>query len=213
MNMRIVLQPKQFNAWMVICALSCTGFAHAQSPTKPAVAKPASSSSALSGIGGNSKDPIKIDADKLEVFDKENKAMFSGNVIAVQGDSTMRCATLTVFYEQTKGQTGGPATRSTGTTGQNDSSIRKIDCNGPVTVASKTQTATGDHAVFDRVANKVVLTGNVALSDGANVTRGERIIYDMNSGVANVETNPGGRVRALFVPGSQNAGETQKPNR
>ena len=67
---------------------------------------------------------------------------------------------------------------------------------------SKTQVATGDNATFDRVANRIFLIGNVALSDGPNVTRGERIVYDLNSGVANVETAPGGRVRALFVPGS-----------
>jgi len=34
------------------------------------------------------------------------------------------------------------------------------------------------------------------------VTRGERVVYDINTGVANIETNRGGRVRALFVPGS-----------
>ena len=43
------------------------------------------------------------------------------------------------------------------------------------------------------------LIGNAALSDGPNVTRGERVAYDMTTGVANVE---GGRVRALIVPGS-----------
>jgi lipopolysaccharide export system protein LptA len=89
-----------------------------------------------------------------------------------------------------------------------------------VTVVSKTQTATGDNAVFDRTANRVVLTGNVALSDGPNVTRGDRIVYDLNSGIANVETTTGGRVRALFVPGagpdaapggSQSSSQAQPP--
>ena len=32
--------------------------------------------------------------------------------------------------------------------------------------------------------------------------RAHRLVYDLNTGVANVETKPGGRVRALFVPGS-----------
>jgi lipopolysaccharide export system protein LptA len=73
-----------------------------------------------------------------------------------------------------------------------------------VTVVSKTQTATSDNAEFDRVLNKVMLVGNAALTDGPNVTRGERIVYDLNTGVANVEASPGrgGRVRALIVPGS-----------
>jgi len=152
------------------------------------------------GNFGSSKEPIKIDADKLDVFDKEGRAVFSGNVVAVQGDSTMNCTTMTVFYEQ-RNQNGG-AQPAAATAGADDSAIKKIDCKGPVTIVSKTQVATGDNASFDRIANKIYLTGNAALSDGPNVTRGERVVYDINSGVANIETKPGGRVKALFVPGS-----------
>lgn len=155
------------------------------------------------GNFGSSKEPIKIDADKLDVFDKEGRAVFSGNVVAVQGESTMNCSLMTVFYEQqNRGQNGQAQTASAGPQGANDSAIKKIDCKGPVTIVSKTQVATGDNASFDRVANKIFLIGNAALSDGPNVTRGERVVYDINTGVANIETKPGGRVKALFVPGS-----------
>lgn len=150
------------------------------------------------GNFGASKEPIKIDADQLDVYDKEGRAVFTGNVVAVQGDSTMNCTLMTVLYEQKRdGQTSGPSAP-----GADDSAIKKIDCKGPVTIVSKTQVATGDNASFDRVANKIYLIGNAALSDGPNVTRGERVVYDLNTGIANVETKPGGRVRALFVPGS-----------
>jgi lipopolysaccharide export system protein LptA len=148
---------------------------------------------------GSNKEPIKIDADRLDVFDKESRAVFAGNVVAVQGDSTMKCTTLTVFYEPRR-QEG--AAQAAPAPGAGDSQINKIDCKGPVTIVSKSQVATGNNATFDRVANKVLLSGNVALSDGPNVTRGERLVYDLNTGVANVETAPGGRVKALFVPGS-----------
>jgi lipopolysaccharide export system protein LptA len=147
-------------------------------------------------LGTNNKEPIKIDSDRLDVFDRENRAVFTGSVVAVQGDSTMRCTTLTVYYEQR-----GKGAERTAAGAQGDS-IKQLDCAGPVTVVSKDQVATGDNATFDRVNNKVILTGNAALSQCQNVTRGERIVYDMNTGVANVETAPGGRVRALFVPGS-----------
>ena len=155
---------------------------------------------AFGGLGAN-KEPINIDADRLDVFDKESRAVFAGNVVAVQGDTTMKCTTLTVFYEQNR-QGGGTARPAVSTQAAGDNAIKKIDCKGPVTIVSKTQVATGDNATFDRVANRVFLLGNVALTDGPNVTRGERIVYDLNSGVANVETAPGGRVKALFVPGS-----------
>jgi lipopolysaccharide export system protein LptA len=147
------------------------------------------------GNFGSSKEPIKIDADSLDVFDKEGRAVFTGNVVAVQGESTMNCTLMTVYYEQNREGGGGPPAAA----GANDSSIKKIDCKGPVTIVSKTQVATGNNASFDRTANKIFLTGNAVLSDGPNVTKGERVVYDLDTGVANVE---GGRVRALFVPGS-----------
>jgi lipopolysaccharide export system protein LptA len=154
--------------------------------------------SSLGKLGANNKEPIKIDADRLDVFDKEQRAVFTGSVVAVQGESTIKCAELTVLYEQQRGQ-GKPATPAA-TPGEG--AIRRIDCKGPVTIVSRTQTATGDNAVFDRTANRILLTGNVALSEGSSVITGERIVYDLTAGVANVETKPSGRVRALFVPGS-----------
>ncbi len=168
-----------------------------QAPQAAPSPKDAGKPSALGSLGGGSKEPIKIDADRLDVFDREHRAVFTGNVVAVQGDSTIQCSKLTVLYERP--QQGG--TRAAPATGQAESSIKQIDCAGPVTVVSKDQIATGDNALFDRVANKVVLTGNVALSQCQNVTRGEKLVYDLNSGIANFETAPGGRVKALFVPG------------
>ena len=150
------------------------------------------------GNFGSSKEPIKIDANKLDVFDKEGRAVFSGDVVAVQGESTMKCTIMTVFYEQ-RDQEGGQAAPAAQTA--DDSAIKKIDCKGPVTIVSRTQVATGENATFDRGSNKIMLTGNATLSDGPNVTKGERVLYDINTGVANIETTPGGRVRALFVPG------------
>jgi lipopolysaccharide export system protein LptA len=167
-------------------------------PAQTPAAQPNSSRpSALGNLGANNKEPIKIDADRLDVFDKEQRAVFTGSVVAVQGESTIKCAELTVLYEQQRGQGRAAPAAS----GQGDGAIRRIDCKGPVTIVSRTQTATGDNAVFDRIANRILLTGNVALSDGPNVTTGERIVYDLDTGVANIETKPGGRVRALFVPG------------
>jgi lipopolysaccharide export system protein LptA len=174
----------------------------AAAPARPAGRRP----SAFGELGSN-KDPIKIDADRLDVFDKEGRAVFGGNVVAVQGDSTMKCSLLTVFYEAGRGATAaGQAGREPQANPLGgDSAIRKINCKGPVTIVSKTQVASGDNAEFDRTRNKVLLTGNATLSDGPNVTRGERVAYDLNTGVANVEGGGGGgRVRALIVPGSQN---------
>ena len=174
-----------------------------------AKARGGNASSPLGGLGGDSKEPIKIDADKLDVLDKENRAVFSGNVVAVQGETTVRCTVMTVFYEGRGGQGAGakPATPTPeAAPGQgNDSSIKRIECKGPVTVVSKTQAATSDNAVFDRSTNTVIMTGNVALNDGPNITRGEKLTYNTVTGIANVETNKGGRVQGFFVPNAADA--------
>jgi lipopolysaccharide export system protein LptA len=74
-------------------------------PAKPAKPRGGAPGSPFGGMGGDSKEPIKIDANKLDVLDKDNKAVFSGNVVAVQGETTVRCSVMTVFYEG-RGQGG-----------------------------------------------------------------------------------------------------------
>ena len=66
-----------------------------------------------------------------------------------------------------------------------------MDCAGPVKVVSKTQTATGDAGSYDKGRNNVILTGHVVLTDGRNVTKGERLVYDLNTGTGG---GPGRRV-------------------
>ena len=111
------------------------------SPCRPAgaaLAQPTSKERAA-GFGnfGSSKEPIKIDADKLDVYDKEGRAVFAGNVVAVQGDSTMNCTLMTVFYEQKRDASPGAAGAAPVALGSDDSAIKKIDCKGPVTIVSQ----------------------------------------------------------------------------
>ncbi len=196
-------RPRWILAGLVLVALPFDGVRAEQ---------PAKEKSAPLGTVGGGKGPIKIDADRLDVFDKENKAIFAGNVVAVQGESTIRCSAMTVHYKRDKDKDQGKETAKTepaedvkakaaGALGGDGNGIRKVECAGPVTVAQKDQVATGDNAVFDQVAKRIVLTGNVVLSQCQNVTRGSRLVYDMASGRANMDPVAGGRVSAMFVPG------------
>ena len=66
-----------------------------------ALAQPGSNApNALQGFQQNRGQPVQIEALRLEVRDKEKMATFTGNVKVVQGDTTLRCKTLVVFYEQ-----------------------------------------------------------------------------------------------------------------
>jgi lipopolysaccharide export system protein LptA len=78
-----------------------------------------------------------------------------------------------------------------------------LDAAGPVTVVSKTQVATGDSGSYDKAEGKVRLIGHVTLSDGQNVTKGDKLTYDLKSGQATVDTSAkSGRVHGQFVPKS-----------
>lgn len=195
--------------------------AQAREPAKPQ-ANQQENQNGFAGFGGaNSKEPIKIDSDRLDVFDKDKKAIFAGNVVAVQGETTMRCKTLTVFYEQGVGAQGGAQGATKGSAhagaqpaakpaGSDNNGVRRLECTGPMTVISKDQIATADNAIYDKSEQKVYLNGNAKLSQGENVTTGDRLIYNLSTSQASVERKPGQRVRALLVPGNDDKA-TGKP--
>lgn len=188
-------------------ALGAAVFAPAAAQTsgaQPAAAPKAKAAKAsgapFAGFGGNSREPIKIDSNKLEVFDKENRATYSGDVVVVQGQTTVRSTTMTVHYTSNKTAGAGGAA-ATSAAGQN--SIRKIDFEGPVSIHSGTQSATAKFMTYDAAAETVTLTGNVIISDCDNVQRGERAVYDVKTGRATVDAGSKGRVQGIFTPGSE----------
>jgi lipopolysaccharide export system protein LptA len=151
---------------------------------------------ALQGFQQNRGQPVRIEAASLEVRDRDKYATFSGNVKVVQGDTTLRCKSLVVFYEA-QGAPGDMKAASPGPRGQQQ--ISRLEARGGVTVTQKDQTATGDTGLFDMRANTVTLTGNVVVSQGRNVMRGSRLVVDLTSGVSRVEGGrSSGRVEMLI---------------
>src|SRR5947209_17881335 len=145
--------------------------------------------------GASSKDPVSIDAGKLDYFDQDQKLVYSGAVVATQGESRLKASVLTIFLE--------PAPANS-----NSHQMRRMEAQGPVTITAKDQIGTGDSGIYDKTENKVFLTGHVTLSQGPNVTKGERLTYDLNTNQAVVvggSTAQGGRVRSIFTPGEKSA--------
>ena len=173
----------------------CAALAFAWMP-QSALAQQQSVPNALQGFSQNKDQPVKIEAASLEVRDKEKIATFSGSVIVTQGDTTMRCKSLTVHYDA-ESKSSGMKTAQPGPGGS--SSIKKLEALGGVHVTQKDQTATGDKGLFDMKSNSITLSGNVLITQGQNVLRGERLVVDVATGAARVE---GGRVSGVFVPSS-----------
>ena len=209
----------------LLTLMLCHGHSPADAASKAAspaekTASPADSSPIQILPGTSSKEPISIDADKLVYFDKEQKAVYSGNVVVIQGETKMTCSAMTVYLDRSSTRSAGvEAANAQGTTAPADgqrapsqnSGIKRLEASGPVTVVSKTQVAMGENAVYDKAQDKVFLIGNVTLSDGQNVTKGDKLTYDLKTGQATIDTNGGktGRVHGQFTPG--NGAEPTKP--
>jgi lipopolysaccharide export system protein LptA len=203
-------------------ALSPVAPKPAAKPVKKPVAKPlakaAAQPAALSDApkpaaagpsllpGGSSHEPINVAADKLDYFDKEQKLIYSGNVVAVQGESRLNATVLTILLDK---KAPGAAAAPAGA-GPAGNGVRRMEGKGPIAITSKDQVGTGDALVYDKPENKFYLIGNVALSQGENVTRGCKLVYDLTTGQAVVSscdagTPGGGRVHSLIIPGDQGA--------
>lgn len=181
--------------WMLALALIGISAAStlAQAPSGPP--------NALQGFSQNRDKPVQIDAATLEVRDKDKVATFLGNVKMVQGDTTMRCKTMKVFYDQDAAP--GASTLTAAKPGPGGSQqIKRLEALGGVIVTQKDQTATGETGVFDMKANTVTLLGGVVVTQGQNVLRGESLVVNLTTGVSRVESKSGqGRVQGLFLPG------------
>ncbi len=167
---------------MALCGLSLAALA------EDATQKP-------SGLSKNSKEPIAIEADALEVFDKEQRAVYTGNVIVTQGDTVMKAKKMVIFYDKPADAAGGSTTAAPDA----DTAIRRVEADGNVVIIDKDQIATGDKGVYDNATDIVTLTGNVALSKGPNVTKGAKLVYNLGTGVASVDAGATGRVTSSFV--------------
>lgn len=147
------------------------------------------------GFTSDSSAPVNINSEQLEYQQEENKAIFSGNVVAVQGESTLRSAHLIAYFLDKES-----GTKNADPTLIQTNQLRRLEATGGVVVTSQDQKATGASGVFDITTNTATLSGNVVLTQGENVIRGKQLVINMKTGVARVI----GGTNALFVPGSAN---------
>ncbi|MGD9502181.1 MAG: LptA/OstA family protein [Methyloceanibacter sp.] len=206
---------------MVGLMAAATAFAGALLSLPPATAQ--TLTNAFGGLSESSGDPIDIESDALVVHDKEKYATFRGNVKAVQGTTTLRAKELNVHYvgggSLAPGNKDGgekAADAKDGKTAKGDQAqISKIEAKGEVVIVSdKDQTTSSDWAIYDVPAQLVTVGGNVVLTQGQNVLKGDRLIIDLKTGESRFENSgsqaTGGRIRALFMPKDAAKGGAQK---
>ncbi len=130
---------------------------------------------------------VDIEADTMEILDKDKKAIFKGNVKAVRGKVTLTSDTLVVTYTETPDASGGKKTE-----------VTFLDASGNVVIVSGTQTVTGKTANMDVKANKLWVKGGAKVVQGKTIMNGDQLFVDLNT---NKSEMTGGRVKGSFVPG------------
>ena len=144
---------------------------------------PAAGQQATSALKGhNTAAPVDVAADRIEVQDRVDRAIFSGNVVAKQADLTMNAARVTVAYSKAGGV-----------------EIERIDASGGVTVRSPSETARGQFAIYDLRNRLITLLGNVTLTRGESNVNGGRLVLDLESGRAVMDGGAGTRTPAGTV--------------
>lgn len=175
-----------------------------------ALAQPATQQTGvMQGFQMNRDQPVRIEANTLEVRDKQRQATFSGKVKLTQGEVVLQCDSLVIFYDDQSStpaasapaaKKGAPPPATAQKGGPSSQQIKRAEAKGNVLVTQKDQTAKGETGIFDVKTNTITLTGNVAVTQGQNVLRGDRMVVDINTGVARVESNKAQRVEGLFSP-------------
>ena len=159
-----------------LAAMAGASLVHAQQP--------------VSALRGHNADaPVDVTADRIEVQDRSDRAIFAGNVHVTQGSMTLDTARLTVAYS---GGSGGVQ-------------IRRLDAAGGVIVRSPSETGKGEFGIYDLDRKLITLIGAVQLNRSGSQINGQRLTIDLNSGRAVVDGGQagigqsGGRVTGHFT--------------
>ncbi len=146
--------------------------------------------------GHNTSAPLDIEADRIEVQDRLDRALFTGNVRVRQGDMAIDAQRLRVAYVK-RGNSG-------------DLEIQRVDADGAVTMRSPSETARGNSGVYDVQNRLLTLIGNVRLERGQSVLNGQRLVINLDDGRSTLDGGTvqqgqsGGRVTGRFVVPQRN---------
>ncbi|GAB5351824.1 LptA/OstA family protein [Qipengyuania sp. 483] len=156
-----------------------------QFPTmaKSALAGFALTAAALGGMqlsaqaisGHNSNAPVSYAADRIELQDRQNRVVLSGNVEITQAGLNLNAARTIVNYSDA-----------------GSLKIQRIMATGGVNVTRGNERARGDTAVYDFNRRIITMAGNVRLNRGGDTLNGGRLVIDLASGVSSIDGRASG---------------------
>lgn len=138
------------------------------------------------GLAGHNSDaPVNYFADRIELQDRQNRVVLSGDVRIEQAGLTLTAARTLVDY-----------------TDAGSLSIQRIMATGGVTVARGDERARGNVAVYDFNRRIITLAGDVRLNRGGDTLNGGRLVIDLRTGVSSVDGRASGSSSVTGAQGS-----------
>jgi lipopolysaccharide export system protein LptA len=196
-------------AVLLVCGYVQPAAGEEKTPGPKHQEKSAMSSSFVDSLSLTSqKEPIQIKANELEWLYDEQRIIYRGNVVAIQGDTTLKCNVLTVTYE-TPPETEAKSVQSKPERASSKERFKEVVAEGSVDITSGERHATGKKAVFNEASRTVVLSGDAVLLDGGNQVAGETVTWFLDEKRGTVV----GRAEMVIIPESQhtNGKSAKKP--
>lgn len=149
--------------------------------------------------------------DSIEYWAQRRMAVARGNAVVVTNDGRrVRADTLVAFFAE-NAQPGASAPQQPraqvaaapmpGQAGENQpSSIERVEAYGNVDIRTAEEVVRGDRGVYNPNTGLARLLGSVRITRGDNTLTGQEAIVNMKTGVARLVSAPGARVQGLVVP-------------
>jgi lipopolysaccharide export system protein LptA len=128
--------------------------------------------------------PITVKSNEMAADNKGKTAIFSGKVVAKQGDITIFCDKLVVSYAEKGGN------------------VEKVEAFGNVRIIQLNRTGFADQAVYNSRNGRIVLTGTPRVLQGSDSISGKVITYYVDAEKSEVSSggDPKARVEAVINP-------------
>ena len=120
--------------------------------------------------------PVEVTAEGLDVNQTDGTAIFTGNVLIIQGEMRLAAQRVLVVYNQEEG------------------GIKRLVASEGVTLVSGPDAAEADDADYTIESGVILMTGNVLLTQGPNALTSQNMTINLIDGTANMT----GRVKTIL---------------
>jgi lipopolysaccharide export system protein LptA len=155
-------------------------------------------SAQISGRGG----PVMMGSDVTEANARDHTQTFTGRVEFQQSGSRLRADRVKLYFSApTQGQDAD---------GFGD--ILRMEAEGNIYYITQDQTVKGDRAVYTQDTQTIVVSGEVIVTQGPNIMKGNALVYNQATGQTTLDANPvagaKGRVKGVFYPNNTSPPKT-----